>query len=163
MRLMPHERDFAFRLAHRVLPVKTRLKRFHIVVSDLCPLCHMVPETFEHLFSSCSKVQQALQYFRKILVPVLPIPVTWKTMAQCVYPTQFSKDATRVFQELSTLLLSAIWQHRCQVVFQQKRSDAVAIQAIFNFKAKLHIETQELCSTPEFFMQWWEPLYEHLT
>ena len=46
-------REFQFKLIHNILPVNHKLYRWKLIASDRCSLCHLYPETVEHLFMSC--------------------------------------------------------------------------------------------------------------
>ena len=62
VQLQSHDLNFAYQVIHRAINVRSRLKKFHILADDLCPLCHQASETIEHLFMYCSRIQLAKQY-----------------------------------------------------------------------------------------------------
>ena len=51
--------DLAYKVMHRSINVKAKLKRLQIVTDDTCPLCYNASETIEHLFLHCQIVQKA--------------------------------------------------------------------------------------------------------
>ena len=65
VQLQSHDLNFAYQVIHRAINVRSRLKKFHIIADDTCPLCHEASETIEHLFIYCSQIQLAKQYLEK--------------------------------------------------------------------------------------------------
>lgn len=46
-----------YRILHRILPVKYYLKKIRITASDCCTFCNDMPETIQHVFANCKKIQ----------------------------------------------------------------------------------------------------------
>ena len=65
VQLQSHDLNFAYQVIHRAINVRSRLKKFHIIADDTCPLGHQASETIEHLFINCSQIQLAKQYIEK--------------------------------------------------------------------------------------------------
>ena len=61
------EKEFIFKTAHGALPVKTTFKGLP-GISKSCTLCKREPETTEHLFFDCPRVQAALNSLRRVCV-----------------------------------------------------------------------------------------------
>ena len=49
------DKDLRFKLKHRILPTKDKLKNYGITQENSCPLCKDNIETIEHLFIYCIK------------------------------------------------------------------------------------------------------------
>ena len=49
--------DLAYKVMHRSINVKAKLKRLNIVTDDTCSLCYNASEKIEHLFVHCQIVQ----------------------------------------------------------------------------------------------------------
>lgn len=56
-----------YRILHRILPVKSYLKKIRITTSDCCTFCNDLPETIQHVFATCKKIQP-LWNARSILI-----------------------------------------------------------------------------------------------
>lgn len=50
-------RMFLWRLAHNSLPTRMNIKRKHIELDTLCPMCSRLDEDGSHLFLKCKKVK----------------------------------------------------------------------------------------------------------
>ena len=126
--------DLAYKVMHRSINVKAKLKRLKIVTDDTCPLCYNASETIEHLFVHCQIVQKVKKYLEDMISNTVRITLDEFNSLQCVYPAHLDKTQTTVIHAFSILFHNAIWRHRNEVIFLNKNVNEDTIVVIFRCK-----------------------------
>ena len=134
IKLQSHDLNFAYQVIHRAINVRSKLKKFHIITDDTCPLCHQTSETIEHLFVHCPRIQLAKHYLETILSTTIPIVITALNSLQCIYPPGITKHQQTLIYSFIILFQNAIWKHRNEVIFQYKPVSASTIIIILRHK-----------------------------
>ena len=134
VKLQSHDLNFAYQVIHRAINVRSKLKKFHIITDDTCPLCHQTSETIEHLFVHCPRIQLAKHYLETILSTTIPIVITALNSLQCIYPPGITKHQQTLIYSFIILFQNAIWKHRNEVIFQYKPVSASTIIIILRHK-----------------------------
>ena len=64
--------DLAYKIAHRAINIRVKLKKLKLILLDTCPLCGQYPETIYHLFMNCAIIQPTIQYIENIVSAIYP-------------------------------------------------------------------------------------------
>ena len=132
--MQPSDLNFAYKLMHRAINVKAKLKTFKMINEDSCPLCFKVPETIAHFSVHCSVIQQAKHFLERIIQNTVQVQCDESSSLECVYSHGLQKFQTIVIHISSILLRNAIWKHRNEVVYLNKEINASAKVAIVRCK-----------------------------
>ena len=89
--------DLEFKIIHRAINVKPKLKRLHILNNDHCNLGNQHAETFEHLFVQCYQIQEAKSYLEEILKDQINIIFDIQNSLHWVYPNDLTKTQINIF------------------------------------------------------------------
>ena len=130
-KLQSHDLNFAYQVIHRVINVRSKLKKFHIITDDTCPLCHQTSETIEHLFVHCPRIQLAKHYLETILSTTIPIVIN---ELNSLHPPGITKHQQTIIYSFIILFQNAIWKHRNEVIFQYKPVNVSTIIIILHHK-----------------------------
>ena len=120
--LQASDLDLEYKLIHRALNVKTKLKRFHITSDDHCTLCNQHAETYEHLFVQCYKIQEAKSYLEETIKDQINIQLDIQNSLHWVYPNHLTKSQTALLQMTCVIFHNAVWRHRNDVAFGDKKA-----------------------------------------
>mgnify|MGYP001556186939 CR=1 FL=1 len=142
MPINPRCRDIYWRIAHRVLPVRSFMRRF-ITMQDICPLCCKDSEFIEHLFVFCVLVKPIWQLVNEWLSLVAGRNIVCDSMAILFlkFPVAVKqKDISELTAILCSELVSVIWKVRNETVFEKKIHSTNEIERIFFRRIKTRIK-----------------------
>ena len=137
------EYDLAYKIAHRAINTRVKLKKLKIITLDTCPLCRQYPETINHLFMNCAIIQPTIQYIEDIVSIIYPHPFDSHMTLECVYPPGVNKYARCVVRQCVLMMHVAIWTHRNKVIFVKNVVSENAIKNIFCQKLKSFLQVTE--------------------
>ena len=112
--------DLEFKIIHRAINVKPKLKCLHILKNDHCNLCNQHAETFEILFVQCYQIQEAKSYLEEILKDQTNIILDIQNSLHWVYPNDLTETQINLFGMACVIFHNSIWKHRDEVNFQNK-------------------------------------------
>ena len=61
------DRNIWFKIKHKILPTKDKLKMYGITKDDICPMCKTNVETIEHLFINCTEHAEAWLFVENLI------------------------------------------------------------------------------------------------
>ena len=126
--------DLEYKIIHRAINVKPKLKRLHITNNYHCNLCNQHAETFEHIFVQCYQLQEAKSNLEEILKDQINIKLDIQNSLPWVYPNDLTKTQINLFRMACVNFHNAIWKHRNEVTFQNKAYNPTIIKSIFKPK-----------------------------
>ncbi|XP_058733791.1 uncharacterized protein LOC131605427 [Vicia villosa] len=113
-------RNFIWRLAKDILPVKTNLSKKGISLDTSCSLCNSAPETAHHVFMECPFAKQV--FFSSSLGYRVP-----ENTDTCVWIESILKCGDVLSSQILCTSLQKIWQARNVLLYERKTSSPVKI------------------------------------
>jgi hypothetical protein len=149
--LSPSARDLTYRIAHRTVQLKYRLRNFGIISDDRCALCLESAETIEHVFKECSFTKPARLFAEAI---------TGLNFSNTHFSPTLAIDASRPEDRdfyaicISELNLP-IWRARNSCHFESAAPDSTKILNTFKHALKTRILSDRLYLSQEEFCGRW--------
>ena len=69
--------DLAYKIAHRAINTRVKLKKLKFITLDTCPLWRQYPETINHLFMNCAIMQPTIHYIEDTVSTTIHLTVIW--------------------------------------------------------------------------------------
>jgi zinc-binding in reverse transcriptase len=123
-------------ILHRVLPVRERLARLHIISASNCLFCSSREETLIHLFLQCEALKQL-----RVLVEAFLQVNNGHLNSETLFELRFDGNTiTPYFSIIFSEYLYAIWTYRKDVAFRRKQ---FVLQSLISvFKCRLRNRTK---------------------
>ena len=142
------DKQFMYKLRHRILPTKDVLLKIGIVREESCPLCNVERETHEHIFIYCSHTLDAWIFVERLLSKY--------TGNKHFYLNDSNRILGYALKPVQAIvvakLLRLIWNIRCKKVFNSYSRPAeidIISQLKLSLKYFLRMEKNRL--KPESF------------
>ena len=171
MELIMHERYkmMLWRIAHNILPTRSRLKELGLTQEGECPFCHKKEESCLHLFKDC-ELAKALWFGNRwnVRIDEWNVSSSFQLVQLIVnppsnlVPIEIPIDQ---FQTMGVITWEQIWNLRNQIIF--KKSEANMQVALLSIERKLHEHStvwiqQDTNKTPMQTMIWKAPAFGSL-
>jgi hypothetical protein len=151
-----------WRIAHNILPTRSRLKELGLTQEGECPFCHIEEESCLHLFKDCDlaktlwfgnrwNVSSSFQLVQLVVDP-----------SSNLVPIKIPIDQ---FQTMAVIIWEQIWNLRNKIIF--KKSEANMQVALLSIERKFHERStiwikQDTNKTPMQTMNWKAPTFGSL-
>ena len=130
--LDPQDKDFMYKVRHRILATKDFLLKIGKVNDSVCVLCESEVETHEHLFIHCVRTLSVWIYVENLLRKLSGNKHYYLNDTQRI----LGDNLNYVESVIMAKVLRQIWITRCQITFDEIPNNAT-INIIPNFKRSL--------------------------
>ncbi|PRQ55603.1 putative reverse transcriptase zinc-binding domain-containing protein [Rosa chinensis] len=131
LKSLPKIKHFIWRAVSNFVATKANLFRRKLSKDPLCPLCHLFPETIEHLLLSCPWTLKT--WFLHPLgyrPPLHQLTTLAKWFLHLSFPSSISLTTRcSTFTHISFLLWN-IWKHRCHCVFNDAQPNSALVASL---------------------------------
>lgn len=142
-------RDVMWRLMHHVLPLRAFMHRFYKQKSRVCCLCGKHPETHEHTFVHCHKLNRALAFINNAIGKSIP-----RNEESLIYLEAADKDDGRAIA--ISELIHATWMTRNAVHFERERPSGCGLRNRLRSRLRVRIKADFQRLAPDRFKTQWK-------
>ena len=143
--------QFNYKLLHRILACKKRLKMWNITTTDLCDKCHSEIESEKHMILKCKTIQPAWKKFNTLIVECLPMEEFTK---QCFssWLNIVTGTNNKLVDELISVFTFCIYKS-C-FLKTEKTTNHKIIWNLFKFEIKNLIRNEYSCNLNKAEKKW---------